>query len=182
MAVTIDPRVRDYLHRLHLATRDLPRSRQRELIDEIEAHIVEALPPDASEADVRNVLDRLGEPDAIGEAERERLGITAPRAGALEWFAIPLLLLGGFFPPVLGWIVGVVLLWASRVWPTRDKITATLLLPGGLLPAAMLLLFSVGPLTGTLEIAGTALLAVLIVAPIVTAVRLARRAVHTRRL
>jgi hypothetical protein len=43
------------------------------------------------------------------------------------WF----LLLGGFVL-FAGWLVGVVLLWNSSVWTTRDKILATLIWPGGL--------------------------------------------------
>jgi len=71
-------------------------------------------------------------------AERERLGIDEPAAGWLELLAIPLLLVGGVVIPVAGWVLGAVLLWLSRCWSVRDKLLATLLVPGGLLAAVVL--------------------------------------------
>ncbi|MCW2992814.1 MAG: hypothetical protein JWQ18_309, partial [Conexibacter sp.] len=46
--------------------------------------------------------------------------------------AIVLLLLGGFVAGA-GWLVGVVLLWASPRWSVGDKLVGTLVFPGGLL-------------------------------------------------
>ncbi len=47
-----------------------------------------------------------------------------------------LLLVGGFFVGI-GWVVGLVLLWSSSVWSTREKWLGTLVIPGGLaIPAA----------------------------------------------
>ena len=43
-----------------------------------------------------------------------------------------LLLVGGLVIPVFGWVIGVVLLWASDAWNVRDKVIGTLLVPGGL--------------------------------------------------
>jgi hypothetical protein len=48
-----------------------------------------------------------------------------------EWAAIILLLLRGFIVG-LGWVAGLVLLWSSRAWSTRDKWVGTLVVPGGL--------------------------------------------------
>jgi len=53
------------------------------------------------------------------------------RRGGHETLTIALLLLGGFVVGV-GWLAGVVLLWLSDAWSTRDKILGTLVLPGGL--------------------------------------------------
>jgi hypothetical protein len=50
-----------------------------------------------------------------------------------EIVAIVLLLIGGVVIPVLGWAVGVVLLWLSPRWGLRDKLLGTLVWPGGLL-------------------------------------------------
>jgi hypothetical protein len=50
-----------------------------------------------------------------------------------------LLLIGAFVVPVVGWIVGVVLLWSSKVWTRGQKLLGTFVLPGGL--AAVLLLW-----------------------------------------
>src|SRR3954452_7606151 len=46
------------------------------------------------------------------------------RLSGREWATIVLL-------PVV-WVVGVVLLWRSPVWTTRDKLIGTLVVPGGL--------------------------------------------------
>ena len=60
---------------------------------------------------------------------------SAPRAALREWIAIPLLVVGGIFIPVVGWLVGVYLLWTSKIWSRRDKLIGALVFPGGLLPA-----------------------------------------------
>ncbi|HEX9717275.1 MAG TPA: hypothetical protein VGA93_04960 [Actinomycetota bacterium] len=204
MTATSNRLIRDYLDDFRSLTRDLPKRRRDELLGEIEAHIAEALSPQPSEAEIRAVLDRLGDPEQIAAEERERLGIVPKRAGALEWIAVVLLLIGGIVVPVIGWIVGVVLLWASSVWTVRDKLIGTLVVPGGLLPA---LYFTVAPVwvtrevcrgvpvqagpghvgpggaivctaspTATGRVLGIAILVVLAVAPVLTAIYLARRA------
>jgi uncharacterized membrane protein len=76
--------VDDYLARLERAMSDLPSSRRKELLDEIREHIEAALAelePGASEADVRNALERLGEPEDIAKEARERLGIRPVASG-----------------------------------------------------------------------------------------------------
>jgi hypothetical protein len=35
----------------------------------------------------------------------------------------------------VGWLAGLVLLWSSRAWTTRDKWIGTLVIPGGLATA-----------------------------------------------
>ena len=54
----------------------------------------------------------------------------APADGS-EWSTIVLLMLGAFFVGI-GWVVGVVALWRSRVWTVPEKLMGTLLWPGGL--------------------------------------------------
>ena len=44
-----------------------------------------------------------------------------------------LLLVGGFF--LVGWLAGCILLWVSPRWRWTDKLLATLVWPGGLVPA-----------------------------------------------
>jgi hypothetical protein len=129
-AATLHPLARDYLKRLKKAAAILPRSGRNELIEEIESHLSEALPPGATEAEALNVLERLGEPGQI--VAEAAPGAPLVRAGALEWIATILLLIGGLIIPVVGWIAGVVLLWASKVWTLRDKLVGTLVVPGGL--------------------------------------------------
>jgi len=145
-AATLHPLARDYLKRLKKATAILPRGRRNELLAEIESHLNEALPAGASEAEALNVLERLGEPaDIVAEAGPGQT--PAARAGLNEWLAISLLLAGGFLF-VVGWFVGVVLLWSSRIWTLRDKLIGTLVLPGGLATSAFLFFF-VGSSTGS---------------------------------
>ncbi len=59
--------VKEYLHNLEAELADLPRSRRQELLGEIHEHIDSALAeaPAHEEAEVRNVLDRLGDPADI---------------------------------------------------------------------------------------------------------------------
>jgi hypothetical protein len=47
------------------------------------------------------------------------------------------LLFGGLLF-VVGWFVGLHLLWSSRFWTLHDKLIGTLVVPGGLLPALVL--------------------------------------------
>jgi HAAS domain-containing protein len=198
------PLVRAYVDELRRAARDLPRGRRSELVQEIEEYLAEAIPPDASEAEVRTALDRLGDPEQIVAEERGRAGVQTGRAGWVEWVAVFLLPIGGVVVPVLGWVIGAVLLWASRIWTVRDKLIGTLLLPGGLIAAAAMFFLvgstetcgggvvrvdpktgssttiSAGSCTGGGTTAGHVLtwvlFAVLVLVPIATAIYLARRA------
>lgn len=98
--------------------------------------------------------------------------------GATEWAAIAMLLFGGFIVPVAGWMLGVVLLWISSAWTRRDKLIGTLLLPGGLL-APFLVLALTSPVTVSVSpVVAAALLTLLSLVPICTAVYLVR---HARR-
>ena len=130
--------VERYLKELRRASRGLSRGERRELAAQIEEHIDAALArlPAPSEADVREVLERLGEPEEI---VAEQYGPRAARGGmgAQAVIAIVLLLIGGFLAG-LGWIAGVVLLWTSQVWTVRAKLVGTLILPGGLFGSLVL--------------------------------------------
>jgi hypothetical protein len=187
---TLHPLAADYLDRLRRSGRGLGRSRLRELIGDIEAHLSEAIAPGASDIEALTVIDRLGEPEEIVAAELPQTG-AAGRRGTREWAAIFLLLFGGFLLG-FGWIAGVVLLWSSAAWTTRDKWIGTLVIPGGLACAVFVvgagastqscsgqpggpLRCTPGPdtVTTTLQIA---LLALAVGGPCVTAIYLARRA------
>jgi uncharacterized membrane protein len=144
------PTIDDYLDQLERELADLPPARRRELIDELKTHIDEALAatPHASEADVRNVLDQLGDPAEI--ASEARGGAPRPdeservKARWTDWAAVVLLPFGvllvlwlsALWPRVaalspLGWLLGVVFLAMSKVWTLRDKLIGALLFPGG---------------------------------------------------
>jgi hypothetical protein len=163
MKRTGDPLVDDYLKRLERELSDLPEPRRRELMDEILGHIEEARSDLGSdnEAELRNVLDRLGDPAEIAAEERVRPAAVGRRGGWLEISAIVGLLVGGFLF-VIGWFVGLVLLWVSDAWTTAEKLVGTLLVPGGLVPAFLIMTGGLGgysegcvsssdPATGTLE-------------------------------
>jgi uncharacterized membrane protein len=129
------PLAADYLRRLRQAGAELPDGRLDDLCAEIESHLAEAIPAGASDAEALSVIDRLGPPGEIVEAEQPPAAATIAPSGDTrtwrEWAAIILLPLGGFVFGI-GWIAGVVLLWSSRAWTTRQKVIATLIVPGGI--------------------------------------------------
>jgi uncharacterized membrane protein len=143
--------VAEYLSRLDKAAHRLPADQRTELVDGIREHLDSALAgvDPANEAQVRAVLDRPGAPEEIvadavegGSPSWSTLG-SAPATqagsglGVREILAVILLPIGGVILPVLGWFIGVVLLWTSDRWTTRDKIIGTFVWPGGyLLPLA----------------------------------------------
>jgi hypothetical protein len=192
MSSQADKLVESYLKRLNSELRDLPRERRRELVDEITEHISEARSDleREDEAGIRTLLDRIGAPEDIAAEARDRFGMQR-RSGGLDVIALVLLLIGGVVVPVIGWLVGVVLLWSSNVWTSREKLIGTLVVPGGLALPVFLLTYGTttetcgqvnnGPVicTGgpslTYQVLMIALMTVLVVAPIATAVFLARR-------
>jgi hypothetical protein len=133
---TVDRMVADYLGRLEAASAPLPPDRRDELLDEIGNHIdtARAAGGAADEAAVRDLLDRLGPPEVIAAAARDdddtSVRLVPPRSTGLEQGAVVMLTLGSFIP-VLGWLVGVVLLWVSPRWRGREKLLGTLVVPLG---------------------------------------------------
>lgn len=152
MSTSPDRLVEEYLDRLEHELSDFPSARRRELVQEISDHIAEARAgvPNQSEAEIRNLLDRTGDPADIAAEARGSAAETPPvvtrvverRSGAVEVVALILLLIGGIVIPVIGWLVGVVLLWISSAWTARQKLLGTLVVPGGLALPASLLLFA----------------------------------------
>jgi uncharacterized membrane protein len=127
MSASTDRLVSDYLDTLDAELTGLPRVGRREVLDEIEGHIRDSLAevdPD-DEAGVRNVLDRIGEPSDIADEARDRFGIKRPETTWREIGALILLSPAGLIVPVLGWFAGVVLLWVSDAWNTREKLFGT---------------------------------------------------------
>jgi hypothetical protein len=81
----------------------------------------------ATEAEVRNLLDDLGEPaDIVAAAQPDP---PAKRPGANEIVALILLVTG--FPPLVGWLAGAVLLVRSPLWSTDQRVLGLLVWPGG---------------------------------------------------
>jgi uncharacterized membrane protein len=128
--------VSGYLDQLDEAAGRLPGSRRRELVAEVREHIAEDLARGDrhDEIAVRNVLERLGPPDAIVAAELSASGseIVMTRGapgrglGVGEVMAILLLTVGAVAVPVIGPAIGLVLTWASSRWSTRTKVAITL--------------------------------------------------------
>lgn len=135
-----DALVREYLGRLELAAQVLPAGRRRELRVEIGEHIEAALAETTSrdEVAVRNVLERLGPPEDIVAAEVGPSPASAApsQAGALEIGALALLAGGAMLTPVFGVaalvlsMVGLVLVWSSAAWTSRQKRIATVIMLG----------------------------------------------------
>lgn len=143
MKTEMDPIVARYLKELERALADVPAARRREIVAGISEHIEASIAGSraATEAEIRNLLDQVGDPETIAAETRADLGIEKRTGGVVEGFAIAFLLVGGVVVPLFGWIVGAVLLWVSRVWSTKDKLIGTLLVPGGLGAAVFFWLF-----------------------------------------
>ncbi|MGZ4180749.1 MAG: hypothetical protein ACXVUL_08725 [Solirubrobacteraceae bacterium] len=121
------------------------------------------------------------------------------RRGTREWAAVILVPFGGFIFGV-GWFAGLILLWSSRVWTTREKWIGTLVVPGGLATAFIALIAlaqpdkkicsgfpggvrhctNAGGSSAASSILGVALLVFLVLAPIATAIYLAAAARRDR--
>jgi hypothetical protein len=157
MVKTDDSIVDAYLETLEGELRDLPRDKRREILEEIREHIEQARwhQPPRNDAELRELLERMGDPSEIAAEARDRFGIRVKRPGAMEMLTVVLLLVGGIVLPVLGWIVGVVLLWISETWTDREKLIGTLVVPGGLAPAFFLAFFA-APSRSCVEVNGTA--------------------------
>lgn len=137
MARTAADPTQNYLRQLKHELRGIPRRRKRELLDEIRNHLETSLAerPAADDAEIRQLIERVGDPREIAAEERAALGEPHIRVGWKEISALILLPIGGVIVPLVGWIVGAVLLWSSTIWTLRDKLIGTLVLPGGLASA-----------------------------------------------
>ena len=133
-----DALIRDYLGRLEAAAWPLSADRRGELLNEVREHIESALAEAErrDEVTARNVLERLGAPQEIVAAEAEvggSPGWTPPSTaherrsqwGLVEVGAILLLTVGAIFLPIVGPMIGLVLVWISTQWTTRQKSIAT---------------------------------------------------------
>lgn len=141
--------VREYLGRLEEAAQVLPAERRRELAAEIAEHIDAALAaaPKRDEVAVRNVLERLGDPEEIVAAEAgSARPVASSRLGAIEVGGLVLLAGGTLLSPFLGLFallvsfLGLALLWASSAWTSLQKTIATLIFAALILLPVILLL------------------------------------------
>ena len=140
MNTTLHPLAEEYLRRLDRAAWSLPGPDRAELLAEIRAHLEAGLTPGSTDADVRNLLDELGAPDDIVAAAQSSAD-GAPSAGfprpappaadspwgPVEIVAVLGLTVGTFVLPIIGPLVGIVLVWMSTRWSGREKTIATVL-------------------------------------------------------
>ena len=93
MTTGTDALILRYLQDLEAQLKDLPANRRQELLDEVAEHIAAAragLEPE-TEAGVRTVLERLGDPAEIAAEARERFGVPPAdhRARTPGWRSSP---------------------------------------------------------------------------------------------
>jgi hypothetical protein len=126
-----------------------PPERQTARDCDISSHIDSALAdiPTPSPATVQQILDNLGTPETIAAAAFTEMPPTQSRWASRDVATVILLLIGGLVLPVIGWLIGAVMLWTSTTWRIKDKVIATLLVPGGL---------ALIPLLGAIAAVGTA--------------------------
>jgi hypothetical protein len=98
-----------------------------------------------NDADAAERLRVLGDPAFVAASARAELprSTTALRRVDPAWYSVTTILLltvGGYVVPGIGWLVGIVMLWASRTWTVPQKVVGTLLPMGAIaVPAALLL-------------------------------------------
>lgn len=125
----------EYLAALEGELRSLSPADRAEIVLELRAHFEDARREltEPTEAQLRNIIERLGRPAEIAAEARERLGVEAPaslpaapplaRAAAQPSAAGLLEILAVVFW-VLWWPVGVLLMALSPRWSRRDKAIA----------------------------------------------------------
>ncbi len=94
-----------------------------EFLREIRAHLEEALADSEcpTEAEIRNTLERFGEPVEIAQSFAEEMQedprMKPPASHPPSWLVILLV--------VVLWPIGIILTWLSPAWQRRDKIIVT---------------------------------------------------------
>jgi uncharacterized membrane protein len=148
------PLVEDYLRRLWTEAGALPVDEARELLADIEEHLSAALPPHASETQVRNVLERLGTPADLVASADDAPGTPAPKpksfaspSGAIACLVFAELLFILFPLATMLWILGLVMLARATVWTEREKVLGYLALGTGFPVVGVLLALTTGVAT-----------------------------------
>jgi uncharacterized membrane protein len=122
--------VEGYIARLEAELGMAPGDRRTELLADVRGHITEARAglEQETDADLLNILDRLGEPAELAREAME--GPSAPMVAthsaypgmAWGWIEVAAILL-----VILAWPAGIILVWLSRFWGIGDKAIATAL-------------------------------------------------------
>lgn len=131
--------VRGYLAELDAALAEVPGGVRAEIVAGVREELAGL---DAVTAAVR--IQELGDPAFI--AAEARAGVEpVPVSTEAGWYPVVtaiVMAIGGAVIPVLGWIVGVGMVWASRTWFRWEKWVATLAAPAaGILLAGLIWAF-----------------------------------------
>jgi uncharacterized membrane protein len=131
--MSADQLVEAYLKHLAEAAESLPSHRREDLVADVTSHIAEARAAGAtSESDIRQVLRRLGDPSDIVAAATDGLVLVEqPPRLRIRDFAALILLFAGPVALVIGWLVGLWLLWTSDRWTRAEKLLGTVAWPVG---------------------------------------------------
>jgi uncharacterized membrane protein len=128
-----DRLVAAYLKELAKAAEPLPAARRTELIDDVKAHIAEERAAGAtSESEIRQILQRLGDPHEIVAAATDGLVLVdvPPKLRPSDMVALALVFLGPYLPgvwvPIIAYMIGIGMLWSSNRWTAAWKLLGTL--------------------------------------------------------
>ncbi|MCP2031788.1 putative membrane protein [Okibacterium sp. HSC-33S16] len=128
--------VRSYLAQLDTSLAGVPRDVARDIRSGIAEELMGL---DAVTASAR--IEELGDPAFIAAEARAAGGAQAapaivdtarPSLTSSRGFVITaalLIAIGGFIVPLVGWVVGIVLMWMSEAWRRWEKWVATLAVP-----------------------------------------------------
>jgi len=133
--MTVEPRqiLDAYLRSLETELRELSPSDRAEIVLEVREHFEDARAEmeQATEADLRNILERLGPPAEIAAEARLRFGVTrsvdtSPAPVPVAGRAPGGLEIGALVMWVVWWPLGLLLTALSSRWSRRDKAAAVL--------------------------------------------------------
>jgi hypothetical protein len=132
-----DASIASYLGRVRKAARHVPRGRREWVMAQVGDRLAEALEgTEAGSRPMSAVLASFGQPRDVVLAIDGHVPGTEARW--MEFAAVLLVLVGAvLWRPA--WLIGVVFLWASPRWRWPDKLIATVVWPGGLLVASLLM-------------------------------------------
>jgi uncharacterized membrane protein len=130
-----DQLIDGYLARLTVAAMDLSPSVRVELIADVRAHIAEARDrePEETDATILNILDRLGDPELlVVEARQRPTPVSSKQSSAWPGlYQSGILEIGALVLLPFVWVIGIILLWLSPAWKTRDKVIGSVFSLGG---------------------------------------------------
>ena len=132
-------RIDDYLAELENLLADVDPTVREGLVGGIREELA-----GLSDADAVQRLRALGDPAFVAASARAELPRPqAERRDDPAWYSVAtvlMLTIGGFAIPVIGWLVGIVMLWASKTWTGAQKVTGTFLpVVAAAVPAAFVL-------------------------------------------